>query len=78
MIMLLKHTVMNVLKPENYIERINSYTELDWKSLLDMIPEIAATTDFGSVDEELDFEKTGVFRKASAHDHLSPEYIDHP
>ena len=51
---------MKVLKPDNYIEKINSYTALDWKPLLDMIPEIAVTTDFGSVDEALDFEKTGV------------------
>jgi len=56
---------MRVLKPENYLERINSYTELDWKPLLDMIPEIAVTNDFGRVDEDLDFEKTGVL-------HLSP------
>jgi hypothetical protein len=56
---------MDVLKSDNYIENINSYTELDWKPLLDMIPEIDTTIVFGKMDEALDFEKTGVL-------HMSP------
>jgi hypothetical protein len=54
-----------VLTKENYIEKIYSYTELDWKPLLDLIPEIIAAKEFGRIDEELDYKKTGVI-------HLSP------
>lgn len=56
---------MNVLTHDNYIERINSYTELDWKPLLDLIPDIVETKEFRRIDEVLDFKKTGVY-------HLSP------
>ena len=40
---------MQVLKPENYIEKINSYTEQDWKPLFDLIPEIETTKNYGEM-----------------------------
>ncbi|MBE0662286.1 MAG: hypothetical protein IH597_07450 [Bacteroidales bacterium] len=35
------------LNSENYIERINAFTQEDWKPLLDLIPEIEKTEEFG-------------------------------
>jgi hypothetical protein len=35
------------LNPENYIEKINAFTQEDWKPLLDLIPEIEKTKSFG-------------------------------
>ena len=35
------------LTEDNYIERINSYTESDWKPLIDLIPSIENTEEFG-------------------------------
>lgn len=35
------------LNSENYIERINAFTQQDWKPLLDLIPEIERTKEFG-------------------------------
>ena len=55
----------DVLTDKNYKKKINSYTELDWKPLLELIPEIIETKEFGRIDDELDFKKTGVI-------HLSP------
>ncbi len=48
-----------VLKEDNYIETINSYTRKDWQPLLDLIPKIEQTKSFGEErikqepDEEL-------------------------
>ncbi len=38
---------MKVLKENNYIQAINSYTNEDWKPLLDLIPKIEQTKSFG-------------------------------
>ncbi len=38
---------MNVLKENNYLDRINSYTPDDWQPLLDLIPIIEQTKSFG-------------------------------
>jgi hypothetical protein len=35
------------LNSENYIEKINAFTDQDWKPLLDLIPEIEKTQTFG-------------------------------
>jgi hypothetical protein len=35
------------LDAENYIEKINAFTKQDWKPLLDLIPEIESTEEFG-------------------------------
>lgn len=44
---------MNVLKPENYINRINSYSDKDWKLLLDLIPQIEQVDKFGDDSEAM-------------------------
>ena len=36
-----------ILKQDNYIQTINSYTHSDWKPLLDLIPKIEQTKSFG-------------------------------
>jgi hypothetical protein len=42
---------MNILKPENYQEKINSYSKADWAPLLDLIPEIEKTEKFDETPE---------------------------
>jgi hypothetical protein len=44
---------MDVLKPDNYQDKINSYSKADWAPLLDLIPEIEKTEKF---DETPDIE----------------------
>ena len=39
------------LTEENYREKIQSYTAFDWKPLLELIPQIEETVDFGIWDE---------------------------
>jgi len=51
---------MNVLKPDNYIERINSYTGQDWKPLLDLIPKIEAVEKFGDDSESIKLLEQGI------------------
>ena len=38
---------MKLLNPDNYIKKINSYTEEEWKPLLDLIPVIEKVEKFG-------------------------------
>ena len=52
---------MNVLKPDNYIVRINSYTGQDWKPLLDLIPKIEAVEKFGDDSEAMKLLEQGIF-----------------
>ena len=52
---------MSVLKPENYIERINSYSERDWKPLIDLIPEIEKVDKFGDDSEAMKLLEKGIF-----------------
>ena len=52
---------MNVLKPENYINRINSYSEKDWKPLLDLIPEIEKVDKFGDDTKAIELLEKGIF-----------------
>jgi hypothetical protein len=42
---------MNILKPDNYQEKINSYSKADWAPLLDLIPEIEKTEKFDETPE---------------------------
>lgn len=51
---------MNVLKPDNYIEKINSYTEQDWQPLLDLIPEIEKVDQFGDDSEAMKLLEQGI------------------
>ena len=44
---------MNLLKETDYREKINSYTEQDWKPLLDLIPEIEKVDKFGDDTEAM-------------------------
>ena len=44
---------MKVLKPDDYIEKINSYSEQDWKPLLDLIPKIEKVEKFGDDTEAM-------------------------
>jgi len=48
-----------LLTEEDYKEKINSYTELEWKPLLDLIPMIESTNKFGELIGGLN-EETGV------------------
>jgi len=41
------------LKEDNYIEKIQSYTFLDWKTLLELIPIIEKTEEFSEMDGEV-------------------------
>ncbi len=40
-----------ILNTENYIEKINALTQQDWKPLLDLIPEIEKSKEFGEFPE---------------------------
>jgi len=51
---------MQVLKPENYIERINSYSEQDWKPLLGLIHEIKRIEKFGDNTEAMKLLEQGI------------------
>jgi len=51
---------MNVLKPDNYIEKINSYTEQYWQPLLDLIPEIEKVDKFGDDSEAMKLLERGI------------------
>lgn len=51
---------MNLLKPDNYIEKINSYTEQDWQSLLELIPKIEKIDKFGDDSEAMKLLKKGI------------------
>jgi len=42
---------MNVLKSDNFIVQINSYTKQDWKPLLNLIPEIEKVEKFGEISK---------------------------
>ena len=44
-----KRQTTMILNENNYIETINGYSKNDWKSLLDLIPEIERTHDFGEM-----------------------------
>lgn len=51
---------MNVLRPDNYIEKINSYTEQDWQPLLELIPKIEKIDKFGDDSEAMKLLKQGI------------------
>lgn len=51
---------MNLLKPDNYIEKINSYTEQDWQPLLELIPKIEKIDKFGDDSEAMKLLKQGI------------------
>lgn len=51
---------MDVLKPENYIESINSYSKLDWKPLLDLITKIEKVEKFGDDSEAMKLLERGI------------------
>jgi len=38
-----------ILNENNYIETINGFSKIDWKPLLDLIPEIEKTNNFGEM-----------------------------
>jgi len=60
---------MNVLKPDNYIEKINSYSEHDWKPLLDLIPKSEKVEKFGDDTEAMKLLEKGILD-------MSP-YVEH-
>ena len=48
-------TKNNILKPENYVDRINSYSKHQWAPLLELIPEIEQAEKFeNDVDDEFE------------------------
>lgn len=49
-----------VLKDDNYIEKVNSYTEQDWKPLLNLIPEIEKVKKFGDDTEAMKLLEQGI------------------
>jgi len=51
---------MKVLKPDDYIEKINSYSEQDWKPLLDLIPKIEKVEKFGDDTEAMKLLEQGI------------------
>lgn len=51
---------MKVLKPDNCIDKINSYTARDWKPLLDLIPEIERIEKFGDDSEAMKLLNVGI------------------
>jgi len=51
---------MQVLNPENYIERINSYSEQDWKPILGLIQEIEKVEKFGDDTEAMKLLEKGI------------------
>ena len=60
---------MNVLTEDNYIKKINSYTQQDWKPLLDLIPEIEKIEKFGDDTEATKLLEKGII-------HMNP-YVEH-
>lgn len=51
---------MNVLKENNYIEKIQSYSEQDWKPLLELIPQIEKVNKFGDDAEAMKLLEKGI------------------
>lgn len=41
-----------ILHENDYVERINGLSKMDWKPLLDLIPEINRTDNFGELNDE--------------------------
>ena len=60
---------MKELKSGNYIEKINSYTQQDWKPLLDLIPKIEKVEKFGDDTEATKLLEKGII-------HMNP-YVEH-
>ncbi len=63
---------MNLLKPDNYIEKINSYTEEEWKPLLDLIPKIEKVEKFGDDTEAMKLLEKGII---DMHPYLEHEIV---
>lgn len=51
---------MIVLSDKNYIEKIQSYSEQDWKPLLDLIPKIDKVEKFGDDSEAMKLLEKGI------------------
>ena len=51
---------MNLLKPNNYIEKIHSYSQQDWLPLLDLIPKIEIIEKFGDDSEAIKLLEQGI------------------
>jgi len=51
---------MNVLTDKDYIERIKSYSEQEWKPLLDLIPKIEKVEKFGDDSEAMKLLEQGI------------------
>ncbi len=51
---------MNLLKPDNYIEKIHSYSQQDWIPLLELIPKIEITEKFGDDSEAMKLLEQGI------------------
>ena len=51
---------MNVLKENDYREKIISYSEQDWQPLLDLIPEIEKVDKFGDDSEAMKLLEQGI------------------
>jgi len=51
---------MNVLKSENYIEKINSYTKEQWKPLIDLITKIEKVEKFGDDTKAMKLLEQGI------------------
>ena len=60
---------MNVLKGYNYIEKINSYKEQDWKPLLDLIPKIEKVKKFGDYTRAMRLLKKGIIDMTPCDEH---------
>ncbi len=51
---------MNLLKENNYIEKIKSYSKNDWLPLLDLIPKIEKVEKFGDDTEAMKLLEQGI------------------
>lgn len=68
---------MKVLKPDNYIDKINSYTARDWKPLLDLIPEIEKIEKFGDDSEAMRQLEEGIISMYPYVEHKIVEQFRH-
>ena len=64
------------LTKENYIEKISSYSELDWKPLIELIPKIENTKKFGELSGAIVEENNTITIPFSIHGQIVNQFLD--
>ena len=65
-----------ILTKENYLENINSFSELNWKPLIELIPEIEKTKKFGEFSGDIIKENDTITIPFSIHGEIVSQFLD--